>query len=69
MIHNTFNFSSKDGLELFAVVGNQKKSTQRDRHLIHGLGEHSGRYDHVRRTHQGWIPYGRFDLRGPAFQK
>ncbi len=66
MIHSTFNFPSNDGLELFGRVWqSEEKQPKGIVHLIHGLGEHSGRYDHVAKalTKAGYHMAG-FDLRG-----
>ena len=66
MIHTTFKFSSKDGLELFGRVWQtEEKHPKGIVNLIHGLGEHSGRYDHVAKslTKAGYHMVG-FDLRG-----
>ena len=66
MIHSTFNFSTKDGLKLFGRVWHSdEKQPKGIIHLIHGLGEHSGRYDHIAKamTKAGYHMIG-FDLRG-----
>ena len=66
MIHNTFEFSSNDGLNLFGRVWqSEEKHPKGIVNLIHGLGEHSGRYDHVAKalTKAGYNMAG-FDLRG-----
>ena len=61
-----FTFSSKDSLTLFgrAWVSQQKKP-KGIIHLIHGLGEHTGRYDHIGKalSKNGYHLLG-FDLRG-----
>jgi alpha-beta hydrolase superfamily lysophospholipase len=61
-----FTFTSKDGLSLFgrAWVSATKKS-KGIIHLIHGLGEHSGRYDHIGKAlAQSGYHLAAFDLRG-----
>ena len=66
MKHSTFKFSSKDGLELFGRAWQtEDKHPKGIIHLIHGLGEHSGRYDPVAKalTKAGYHMDG-FDLRG-----
>lgn len=66
MENHTFNFSSKDELSLFGRIfessANQPKGVV---NLVHGLGEHSGRYAHVAKalTEAGYHLVG-FDLRG-----
>jgi acylglycerol lipase len=62
----SFTFTSKDGLSLFGRAwispSSQPKGTV---HLVHGLGEHSGRYDHIGKalTNAGYH-LASFDLRG-----
>ena len=71
MIHNTFNFSSNDGLELFGRIWQtEEKHPKGIVNLIHGLGEHTGRYDHVAKaiTKAGYHMVG-FDLRGHGLSK
>lgn len=66
MIHNTINYQSKDGLTLFGRVWqSEEKHPKGVVHLIHGLGEHTGRYNHVAKalTNAGYHMAG-FDLRG-----
>jgi len=61
-----FTFTSKDGLSLFgrAWVSSTKKS-KGIIHLIHGLGEHSGRYDHIGKAlSENGYHLAAFDLRG-----
>ncbi len=61
-----FTFSSKDGLSLFGRAWvSQKKIPKGIVHLIHGLGEHTGRYDHIGKalSKNGYHLLG-FDLRG-----
>ena len=68
MKHSHFTFTNKDGLELFARGWHKGLNDDNDKgiiYLIHGLGEHSGRYDHVAEalTGAGYQVFG-FDLRG-----
>ena len=61
-----FTFRSKDGLSLFgrAWVSSTEKS-KGIIHLIHGLGEHSGRYDHIGKAlAENGYHLAAFDLRG-----
>jgi acylglycerol lipase len=62
----SFTFTSKDGLSLFGRAwispSSQPKGTV---HLVHGLGEHSGRYDHVGKAlAKAGYHLASFDLRG-----
>ncbi len=66
MNHSTFNFSSKDGLSLLGRAWLSDQSEIRGIvHLVHGLGEHSGRYAHIAKAMNdaGYHLVG-FDLRG-----
>ena len=66
MNHSTFKFSSNDGLTLFGQVWQSEVEAPKGIvYLIHGLGEHSGRYEHVAEalTNAGYHMAG-FDLRG-----
>ena len=66
MNHLTFNFSSKDGLSLLSRAWLSNQSDIRGMvHLVHGLGEHSGRYAHIAKAlnDAGYHLVG-FDLRG-----
>jgi acylglycerol lipase len=65
MQSGNFNFSSHDGLELFGRVWQAQGTPKGVVNLIHGLGEHSGRYTHVAdsMTKAGYHFIG-FDLRG-----
>lgn len=66
MKHTNFSFTSRDGLELFArawvSIEEKPKGVV---YLVHGLGEHSGRYAHVADAFNraGFHLLG-FDLRG-----
>ncbi len=66
-----FKFSSKDGLALLGRAWIAQTHTPKAIiHLIHGLGEHSGRYDHVGNilSKAGYHLVG-FDLRGHGLSK
>lgn len=62
---SNFNFSSKDGLTLFGRIWQAQGTPKGVVNLVHGLGEHSGRYAHVAEamTEAGFHFIG-FDLRG-----
>lgn len=62
----SFTFSSKDDLSLFGRAWiSHLKQPKAIVYLVHGLGEHSGRYDHVGKAlaENGYHLAG-FDLRG-----
>jgi alpha-beta hydrolase superfamily lysophospholipase len=61
-----FNFYSKDGLKLFGRAWVSPASHIKGTvHLIHGLGEHSGRYAHVAKAfNAAGYHLVAFDLRG-----
>ena len=65
MQSGNFNFSSKDGLTFFGRVWQAQGTPKGVVNLVHGLGEHSGRYAHVAEamTKAGYHFIG-FDLRG-----
>lgn len=66
MIHSTYEFKTNDGLKLFGRMWqSEEKQPKGLIYLVHGLGEHSGRYDHVAKalTKAGYHMAG-FDLRG-----
>ena len=65
MKHNEFKFKTFDGLQLFGQSWQPEDQTRAVVCLIHGLGEHSGRYAHVadNLTQAGYILIS-FDLRG-----
>ncbi len=65
MQSGNFNFTSKDGLTLFGRVWQAQGNPKGVVNLVHGLGEHSGRYAHVAEamTKAGYHFIG-FDLRG-----
>jgi alpha-beta hydrolase superfamily lysophospholipase len=66
MNHTSFNFSSKDGLNLFGRAWiSQSPQPKGLLYLIHGLGEHSGRYaDLADVLNQSGYHLVGFDLRG-----
>lgn len=47
MLHFSFTIRSSDGLSLFAREWRPEESPRGLVCLVHGIGEHSGRYDHV----------------------
>lgn len=61
-----FNFSTKDNLRLFGRVWLSPNSKVKGIvYLIHGIGEHSGRYEHVGEAFtQAGYHLAAFDLRG-----
>lgn len=65
MKHYTFNLTTRDGLQLFAQGWEPEGKIRAVICLLHGLGEHSGRYAHVAHS---LLPSGfaviSFDLRG-----
>lgn len=66
MNHSTFDFKSQDGLNLFGRVWQAETDHPKGVvNLVHGLGEHSGRYDPVAKllTAAGYH-LAAFDLRG-----
>ncbi|MGB9521640.1 MAG: alpha/beta hydrolase, partial [Anaerolineales bacterium] len=65
MKHEEFSFRTMDGLEMFGQAWLPEENKLVLVNLIHGLGEHSGRYEHVaaRLTRAGFGLVG-FDLRG-----
>ena len=65
MQSGTFDFKTKDGLTLLGRVWQTKGDSKGTVNLVHGLGEHSGRYAHVAEamTKAGYNFIG-FDLRG-----
>jgi alpha-beta hydrolase superfamily lysophospholipase len=64
MTHEDFAFQSRDGLRLYAQEW-PPECTDAVVCLVHGLGEHSGRYAHVaERLNQSGYSVLTFDLRG-----
>ena len=65
MKHTEFKFRTFDGLQLFGQSWQPEDQTRAVVCLIHGMGDHSGRYGHVadRLTQAGYAIFS-FDLRG-----
>jgi len=65
MKHTEFKFKTFDGLQLFGQSWQPEDKTRAVVCLVHGIGEHSGRYIHVadRLTKAGYAIFT-FDLRG-----
>jgi len=65
MKHSKFKFKTFDGLQLFARSWQPEAKPRAVICLIHGMGEHSGRYTHVadQLTQTGYTLLS-FDLRG-----
>lgn len=65
MKHDEFKFKTFDGLQLFGQSWQPESQPQAVICLVHGLGEHSGRYTHVAAqiTQAGYTLIS-FDLRG-----
>ncbi len=64
MTYEEFSFQSGDGLELYAQEWTLEKAEALVC-LVHGLGEHSGRFSHVaERLNQAGYAFMAFDLRG-----
>jgi len=65
MKHSEFEFKTFDRLSLFGQSWQPEDRPRAVVYLIHGLGEHSGRYGHVadRLTQAGYSMFA-FDLRG-----
>ena len=65
MKHSEFEFKTFDRLSLFGQSWQPEDRPRAVVYLIHGLGEHSGRYSHVadRLTQAGYSMFA-FDLRG-----
>jgi alpha-beta hydrolase superfamily lysophospholipase len=63
--HTEFNWQTNDGLQIFAQAWQPDEETKAVVALVHGLGEHSGRYAHVAAalTAAGYALVG-FDHRG-----
>jgi len=62
---NEWTWKSNDGLEMYAHSWEPEETPKAVIHLVHGLGEHIGRYAHVGKafTDAGFALTG-FDLRG-----
>ena len=65
MQHTQFPLQTSDGVPLFARLWQPDHAPRAVVCLVHGVGEHSGRYEHVARalTRAGYALLG-FDLRG-----
>jgi len=65
MKNKEFSWKTSDGLSIFAQTWEPETEIQKVINLVHGMGEHSTRYDHwaERFTNQG-IAVISFDLRG-----
>jgi alpha-beta hydrolase superfamily lysophospholipase len=65
MKHSEFEFKTFDGLSLFGQTWQPEDRPRAVVCLVHGMGEHSGRYGYVadRLTKAGYIIFA-FDLRG-----
>ena len=65
MKHFESNWQSKDGLSFYVQGWEPEQKPKAVVALIHGLGEHTGRYDHVGEAfnNAGYVLIG-FDLRG-----
>ena len=65
MKHSEFKFKTFDGLQLFAQSWQPETKSRAVICLVHGMGEHSGRYIHVAEqlTQAGYVLFA-FDLRG-----
>jgi len=65
MEQNEFSWKTKDGLNLYAKEWKPEGKVKASIALVHGLGEHIGRYEHVAEafTAAGYAMIG-FDLRG-----
>ncbi len=65
MKHNEFKFRTFDGLQLFGQSWQPEDQPRAVICLVHGMGEHSGRYGHVAdRLTQACYSVFAFDLRG-----
>ena len=65
MTHTLFEWKAKDGLNIFAQAWEPDESPRAVICLVHGLGEHSGRYAQVAETlNQGGYAVIASDLRG-----
>jgi alpha-beta hydrolase superfamily lysophospholipase len=65
MITETGHFKTEDGTKLFTRTWLPETSIRSTIILVHGLGEHSGRYEHVAKklTNEGCVVFA-FDHRG-----
>ncbi len=65
MKHDEFGWKTQDGLQLYAQAWQPEGSPKAVLCLVHGLGEHSGRYVHVAKyLSERGLALLAFDLRG-----
>ncbi len=65
MMRTEFDWKAKDGLNIYAQAWEPESAPKAVICLVHGLGEHSGRYVHVAETlNQGGYAVMASDLRG-----
>jgi alpha-beta hydrolase superfamily lysophospholipase len=65
MVHHEFDWKSFDGLKIFAQSWEPESGPKAVINLVHGLGEHSGRYVHLAETlGEGGYAVIASDLRG-----
>jgi len=65
MVHEEYGWQDPDGTHIYAQTWKPEAAPRGVIALVHGLGEHSGRYQHVAEkfTGAGYVMMG-FDLRG-----
>jgi alpha-beta hydrolase superfamily lysophospholipase len=65
MRHEEFTMKTKDGLQLYGQIWRPEEAPRAVMLLVHGIGEHSGRYVHLARffTQAGLVVVS-YDLRG-----
>ena len=66
MENEQFKFSTQDGLSLFGRIWRSpSKNIKGVVNLVHGIGEHSGRYAHIGKAlNESGYHLAAFDLRG-----
>ena len=65
MLHSEFTWQAEDGLQLFAQDWRPESEPHAVVCLVHGIGEHSGRYEHLATfLNQAGYALSAFDLRG-----
>ena len=65
MLHSEFTWQAEDGLQLFAQDWRPESEPHAVVCLVHGIGEHSGRYEHLAKfLNQAGYALSAFDLRG-----
>ncbi|MCP4050716.1 MAG: alpha/beta hydrolase [bacterium] len=68
MQHKVFKFKARDNTELYGQIWFSKEPLQGVVCLIHGLGEHSGRYRYLQsKLNKAGYALAAFDLRGHGF--